>query len=235
MALIEGVSAIPELSGALSLRCCGIEFARVQNGELLCGIETKETANASHRQVEYLASQLSEVSRSSVGGIGSAASIARPERWLECSLRAKLSTIDADLLPSPVHGQVLTLAGSDRDAIDLLAVSRQGRLAVMELKTTEDIHLPMQALDYWIRIARHAERHELDGLFPGIRLSAEPPRLLLIAPAICFHPSNRTVLQYFSSSIEVERIGINSDWSRDLRVVLRLNGAETPLSHRSPV
>jgi hypothetical protein len=126
-------------------------------------------------------------------------------------------------------------AAADRDAIDLLAVSRHGRLAVLELKTVEDIHLPVQALDYWMRVARHAERRELDHLFPAVPLVAEPPRLLLIAPAICFHPSNRTVLQYFSSSIEVERIGINSDWQRDLRVVLRLNGADAPLSHRSSV
>lgn len=160
--------------------------------------------------------------------------MARPERWLECCVRAKLSAIDASLLESPVHGQVLTSALVDRDAIDLLGVSRHGRLAVLELKTTEDIHLPVQALDYWTRVTRHAERHELDHLFPGVPLTSEPPRLLLIAPAICFHPSNRTILQYFSSSIEVERIGINSDWQRDLRVVLRLNGAEAPLSHRSP-
>ncbi|HWF48323.1 MAG TPA: hypothetical protein VG168_15045 [Bryobacteraceae bacterium] len=230
---IDGVSLIPELSGALSIRCRGIEFARLQGGELLYGIETKVPAAASDKQVEQLACQLSELSRTAAGG--SATPLARPERWLECCVRAKLSAIDASLLESPVHGQVLMSAAADRDAIDLLAVSRHGRLAVLELKTVEDIHLPVQALDYWMRVARHAERRELDHLFPAVPLVAEPPRLLLIAPAICFHPSNRTVLQYFSSSIEVERIGINSDWQRDLRVVLRLNGAEAPLSHRSSV
>lgn len=228
---IDGVSLITGLSGALSIRCRGIEFARIQNGELLYGVETKIPAAASHRQVEELACQLSELSRAASGG--PAIPLSRPERWLESCVRAKLPAVDASLLESPVHGQVLTSAAADRDAIDLLAVSRHGRLAVLELKTTEDIHLPVQALDYWMRVARHAERRELDHLFPGVPLVAEPPRLLLIAPAICFHPSNRTVLQYFSSSIEVERIGINSDWQRDLRVVLRLNGAEAPLSHRS--
>lgn len=230
---IDGVSLVPELSGALSIRCRGVEFARLQGGELLYGIETKVPAGASDRQVEQLACQLSELSRAAVGG--SATPLARPERWLECCVRAKLSTVDASLLESPVHGQVLTSAAADRDAIDLLAVSRHGRLAVLELKTVEDIHLPVQALDYWMRVARHAQRRELDHLFPAVPLIAEPPRLLLIAPGISFHPSNRTVLQYFSSSIEVERIGINSDWQRDLRVVLRLHGAEAPLSHRSSV
>lgn len=229
---IDGVSVVTELSGGLSIRCRGIEFARIRGGELVYGVETKIPAAASDRQVEQLAGRLSELSRKTPASM---VPLARPERWLESCVRSKLSAIDASLLESPVHGQVLTSAAADRDAIDLLAVSRHGRLAVLELKTTEDIHLPVQALDYWMRVARHAERQELDGLFPGVPLVAETPKLLLIAPAICFHPSNRTVLQYFSSSIQVERIGINSDWQRDLRVVLRLNGAEAPLSHRSSV
>lgn len=228
---IDGISLITELSGALSIRCRGIEFARIKDNELLFGIETKIPAAASDKQVEQLAGQLSELSRTAASGLP--IQLARPERWLESCVRAKLSAVDASLLESPVHGQVLTLAAADRDAIDLLTVSRHGRLAVLELKTTEDIHLPVQALDYWMRVTRHAERGELDHLFPGVPLVSKPPRLLLIAPAICFHPSNRTVLQYFSSSIEVERIGINSDWQRDLRVVLRLNGDEAPMSHRS--
>ena len=88
------------------------------------------------------------------------------------------------LLPSPIHGQVLTFAAGDRDLIDLLAVSCEGRLAVLELKITEDLHLPMQALDYWMRIRWHAERNELQHLFPGIPLAHTLPKLLLVAPAI---------------------------------------------------
>jgi hypothetical protein len=89
----------------------------------------------------------------------------------------------------------------------------------------------MQALDYWIRVVWHAERRELDHLFPGVTLRAEPPRLLLVAPAISFHSANQTVLRYFSPKIDVERIGINSDWQNKLRVVLRLRRGEQPQSH----
>jgi hypothetical protein len=156
-----------------------------------------------------------------------------PERWLESSVRFNLSRIDASLLEDPVHGQVLAFAAGDRDLIDLLAISPSGRLAVLELKASEDIHLPVQALDYWMRVAWHAEAGELSSLFPGIALDGRPPRLLLVAPAICFHPSNATVLRYFSPEIQVERIGINSDWGQNLRVVLRLKGADAPISHRS--
>ncbi len=155
------------------------------------------------------------------------------EKRLEFAVRSGLNVIDPSLLETPVHGQVLAFAGMDRDIIDLLAVSFSGGLAVLELKTTEDIHLPIQALDYWMRVLWHAEREELGPLFPGIQLASTPPRLLLVAPAIAFHSTNAAVLRYFSPQIDVERVGINSDWQRDLKVVLRLKGASVPQSHGS--
>jgi hypothetical protein len=158
---------------------------------------------------------------------------AGPERILETQVRAKIETIDASLRPRPVHGQVLTFSAGDRDIIDLLAVSAAGTLAVLELKVTEDIQLPLQALDYWMRVAWHAQNGELAHLFPGIPLDGKPPRLLLIAPAMSFHSTNATVLSYFSPHIEVERIGINEGWRHDIRVVMRLRGADNPICHGS--
>jgi len=155
------------------------------------------------------------------------------ERCLESSVRANIPRIDPCLLPAPVHGQVLTFAAGDRDLIDLLAVSASGRLCVLELKVSEDLHLPMQALDYWMRVAWHADRSELQHLFPAIPLERRPPKLLLVAPAMSFHSSNSTILRYFSPEIEVERIGVNSDWQRHFKVVLRLDGADAPISHGS--
>ena len=155
------------------------------------------------------------------------------ESLLESIVRRRLQVIDASLLESPVLAQVLTFAGVNRDLIDLLAVDVRGRLALIELKVSEDLQLPMQALDYWMRLMWHLERGELDRLFPGIALNRVAPRMLLLAPALCFHPTNATVIRYFSPSIDVERVGINSDWGRDLRVLLRLRGAEMPQSHGS--
>ena len=155
------------------------------------------------------------------------------ESVLESKVRSRLQVIDASLLASPVLAQVLTFAGGDRDLIDLLAVDVRGRLALIELKVSEDLQLPIQALDYWMRLVWHLERGELDRLFPGIALSRVTPRMLLLAPALCFHPANTTVIRYFSRSIDVERVGINSDWERDLKVMLRLPGAQMPQSHGS--
>jgi hypothetical protein len=155
-----------------------------------------------------------------------------PERWLECIVRSRIQTIDPFIHPQPVHGQVLTMAGVDRDMIDLLAVRTDGRLCVLELKASEDLQLPMQALDYWMRIAWHARRNELNHLFPGVPLQYMAPKLILLAPATQFHSTNASILRYFSSLIEVERVGVNSEWRDDMRVILRLEGANVPASHR---
>jgi hypothetical protein len=154
-----------------------------------------------------------------------------PEKWLETVVRASITTIDPFLRMEPVHGQVLTFAGGDRDLIDLLAVTTDGRLCVLELKATEDLQLPIQALDYWMRIAWHAKRNELNHLFPSIPLQGLPPKLILLAPAIQFHSTNATLLRYFAAQIEVERVGVNLEWREQLRVILRLQGAAVPASH----
>ena len=60
------------------------------------------------------------------------------------------------LLPERLHGEVLAQSGLSSGRADLLAISREGRLTVLELKAGEDIHLPLQALDYWMRIAWHS-------------------------------------------------------------------------------
>jgi hypothetical protein len=221
---IEDAGWCPEVSGAISIRSRGWEFARIEDGRLLLGLDTKREIQACHtEEVANFAVQLAQLS--------SPVRQQFPERWFESAVRANLPKIDPTLLPVPVHGQVLSFAGGERGLIDLLAASPGGRLAVLELKTSEDIHLPLQALDYWMRIAWHAQRDELNPLFPGVPLENRAPKLLLIAPALAFHSSTATLLRYFSPEIEVERIGINEDWRKDFKVVLRLKGADLPISH----
>ena len=61
--------------------------------------------------------------------------------------------------------------------IDVLTVTREGRLAVLELKANEDIHLPLQGIDYWVRVAWHHGQGEFQkfGYFAGRELSSESP------------------------------------------------------------
>jgi hypothetical protein len=232
---IPDVGYSPELNGAISIRFRGLEFARIEPERLIVGIEDRrELRTCQTEEVATFAAHLASLAahRGSVSSATRGPDVLA-ERWLESEVRAHLDTVDASLLPNPVHGQVLTSAAGDRDLIDLLAVGLSGRLCVLELKAAEDIHLPLQALDYWTHVTWHARRGELRHLFPGIEIRPEPPRLALIAPALAFHPTNTTILRYFSPEIEVERIGVNSDWQHNFKVVLRLKGAEHPQSHGS--
>ena len=142
-------------------------------------------------------------------------------------VRASVQSLDASLKQFPIYGQVPAFAGGERGVIDLLVAERDGRLAVIELKATEDIHLPLQALDYWMRVKWHVDRDEFTarGYFPGIPLVKHAPRLLLVAPALNFHSTSEIILGYFSASIDVERMGVSMDWRRSLQVVFRLPGA----------
>jgi hypothetical protein len=146
-----------------------------------------------------------------------------PEAWLESQVRQNIQSISPALLPEPVYGQVPAFAGGDRGVLDLLAVDRAGRLAVLELKASEDLHLPLQSLDYWLRVRWHLERGDFQrhGYFGETALRRTSPRLLLVSPALDIHPSNERVLRFFSPEVEVERVGVSVEWRKKLNVVYR--------------
>ena len=116
-----------------------------------------------------------------------------PERWLESLVVRNVGAIDERLDPACLYSQVPAFSASDRAMIDVLTVTREGRLAVVELKADEDIHLPLQGLDYWSRVGWHQARGEFQRFeyFPGRELSASQPLLFLVAPALHVHPGNR--------------------------------------------
>ncbi len=107
-------------------------------------------------------------------------------------------------------------------------MNRQGRLVILELKAGEDIHLPLQALDYWMTIRRHQERGDFErlGYFREQEMSPEPPLILLVSPGLQFHAKVDTVLKYLSLEIRVERVGLNEQWRERLQVVFRLRGGQ---------
>jgi len=123
-----------------------------------------------------------------------------------------------------------------RRRIDLLGVDRAGHLVVIELKADEDIHLPLQGIDYWARVAWHHQRREFRqfGYFAGCELSAEPPLLLLVAPALRVHPATDALLRYVSPEIECELLGIDERWRDELRVVFRKRRNTNEVVARSP-
>jgi hypothetical protein len=147
----------------------------------------------------------------------------QPERWLESKLRQDLSVLDPMLGGGPVYSQVPAFASASRTLLDLLTVTRQGRLAVLELKADDDLHLPLQALDYWARVRQLHRAGELkrQGYFAGVELSGEDPVLMLVAPALHIHPANETVLRYFAPAVPWELVALDEHWREACRVVLR--------------
>lgn len=230
IANLPGVERIPKHDGRVSLRVRGIEFAELSGRDLLFGLDVRRPAREHHTtEISRLAEELDRV-RSS--GADTAHPLYRqyPEAWLESQARAGIETLDATLRCEPIYGQVPAFAAGERGVLDLLAVDHSGRLTVVELKASADLHLPLQALDYWVRVKWHLDRGEFSasGYFPGIALRAEPPRLLLVSPSLEFHPTTETLLSFFAPAIEVERVGLAVEWRKGLHVMFRLAGAQKP-------
>jgi hypothetical protein len=163
----------------------------------------------------------------------------QPERWLESRLRDGIAELLPSLRGDLLYCQVPALSSGDRGMLDLLTLDHNGRLAVIELKAEEDLHLPLQALDYWIRVrALNDDRQsaagstnplsafERQGYFSGAEVSPLAPRLLLAAPALRIHPANEPVLGYFSPEVEWELIALTEYWRNELKVVFRKRSSE---------
>lgn len=227
--LEEGVETVPAAPGQWSLRVRGLEFARYSNGTLFCGIFRRRRATRLD-PVRRLARELAQWRSPDSPDPRHPWRLARPEAWLESVLRRRLELIDPLLLPDPVYSQVAAVEGDGRGILDLVALRRDGRLTVIEIKATADPGLPLQALDYWIRVAHHASRGEFTrrGYFRGLAVDPRPPRLVLAAPALEFHPTTETLLGFFRPEVEVERVGLGVEWQLKPRVVLRARGAARP-------
>jgi hypothetical protein len=121
--------------------------------------------------------------------------------------------------------------------IDVLTTTLEGRLAVIELKADEDIHLPLQGLDYLARVAWHHARGEFQrfGYFVKEELSPQKPLLYLVAPALHVHPATDTLLRYISPEIDWALIAIDERWRSGVNVVFRKRPEKTAVSPKLPL
>ncbi len=209
----------------IALRYRGADFARWREGAVFFGLgdARRLLTHASKPDLDKLIRNFAAHRHPVAQKTSHALYRMQPERWLETLVAADPGRIDARLDPRFLYTQVPAFAASDRGVIDLLGVTRDGRLAILELKAGEDIHLALQAADYWLRVRWHQEQGDLRryGYFPGVELRPEPPLLFLVAPAIRFHPATSTLLPFLSGEIEIARVGLAENWRRGLRVVLR--------------
>jgi len=223
----------------------GLEFARVRHTALAGSFERGNQVSFGAGPSETLLEESSEplcrellerlfLGRHPYGDKNDALFRLQPERWLEADLRANLAELIPSLRADLFYQQVPAISSGERGMLDLLTLDRNNRLAIIEIKANEDLHLPLQALDYWIRVrALNADRQsvgsvpeplsafERSGYFGGCSVSPAEPRLLLIAPALRIHPANQTVLRYFSAAIDWELVALGEHWREELRIIYR--------------
>ena len=218
----------------MAFRCHGLEFARARLAhapgsfqsvpEIVFGLgaEEKVLSESNAESLDRLIRSIGEV-RHPEGPRDHPLWRLHPERWLESLVVQDARALDTRLDPSCSYSQVPAFSASDRAMIDVLTLTREGRLAVVELKADEDIHLPLQGLDYWSRVAWHHSRGEFPkfGYFPSRELSLERPLLFLAAPALHVHPATDRLLRYIAPEIEWMLVGVDERWRQGVKPVFR--------------
>jgi len=216
---------VPPATREVSFRFRGLEFARWIDGRVYFGLgdDRRLLPGGDLKQLKALLRELSLKRGSLASDTHDPLYRGAPERWLESVIRADPARLDARLDPRHFYSQVPALAAGERGVIDLLGVTRQGRLVVIELKASEDLHLPLQAVDYWLRVRRHLVEGDFRsyGYFPGVEFQPDPPLVWLVAPGLRFHPANEIVTRYLLPDLQVSRIGLSENWRRGVRVVFR--------------
>jgi hypothetical protein len=226
-------------AGEISFRCRGLEFARARIAidpaslhaadEIVFGLGAEQLLRSSAREPAFraLIIHLREI-RHPYGPRQHPLWKMSPERWLESVVAADVRALDDQLNPALVYSQLPAFAAADRAMLDVLTCTRLNRLVVIELKADEDIHLPLQGLDYWARAAWHHERNEFQrfGYFSGIQLSPRKPQLMLVAPSLRIHPATDTLLRYISPEVEWELLGLGGHWREEIKIVFRKHPAD---------
>ena len=222
----ESIQARPTSeSHAVALCFRGLEFARWSSEGLFFGLGDSQEplSTAKEKKFDRLLREL-ELHRSPVAeNTNHPLYRAAPERWLETLILEAPDRLDAALDPRHLYSQVPAMAAGDRGVLDLLGVTRRGRLVVIELKASEDIQLPMQAVDYWLRVRRHQQEGNFErfGYFAGLNIDSAPPLIWLVAPGLRFHPSAEILARYLSPEIQLTRIGLSENWRRGVKVIFR--------------
>lgn len=216
-----------------TLRFNGLPFARVRlvkgSEAVWFGVEAAprrrllDETNAD--ELRKLIFDLKEHRRADAPDRAHALYRAAPEAWLESILRRDITRLDPGLRLAPLHAQFR--ADGERSGrarpIDLLALRRDGRLVVIELKVTEDAAHALQGAGYWLHVERqrragHVQRARL---FGDAAIADAPALVYLVAPTLRFHRDFATIARTISPEIECYRFDLNEDWRAGVRVMRR--------------
>jgi hypothetical protein len=207
------------------LRFRGLAFARWHENKIFYGSHStwEELRNKNEPALKQLVANLRNFRNSLAGDVRHTLYRAQAERWMQTLVHQDVTRIDIALDPEHVYEQVFAQVAGQHGILDLLCVTRNRRLTILELKAAENVDLPLQAADYWSRICWHQSQGDFAryGYFPGIELQPAPPLVYLIAPALRFHPTTDILQRYLSRDLEIIRVGLAESWRRGLRVMFR--------------
>lgn len=206
-----------------TLRFAGLKFARIRKiGEeenVWFGIGNRQQRLGAHNFVEFtkLLDELKIYRNHNSPNKKHLFYQAASEAWLESVLRKNIRALDANLILSPLHTQFQAV----RDRIDLLAMRRDGRLVIIEVKTSPDREMIFQAADYWRKIEAERICGNLDaaGIFGDLKIKNEPTLVYLVAPLLAFDKNFDFLAQTISRKIEIYRFDLNENWRQHLKVV----------------
>ncbi|MEP7213754.1 MAG: hypothetical protein ABI791_11785 [Acidobacteriota bacterium] len=144
-----------------------------------------------------------------------------PESWLESILLRNIKLLDANLVLSPIYNQFR----ASNDKIDLLALRRDGRLVIIELKTSPDREMVFQAADYWRKIELQRRRGHLAKakIFGDLEILDKPALVYAVAPALSFHRDFEFFARKLSPEIELWRFELRENWRKEIKVIGRKN------------
>ncbi|MCA1591594.1 MAG: SBBP repeat-containing protein [Acidobacteria bacterium] len=217
VALAPGAIDVVRARHGQTLRFHGLAFARVRrvmNSERLWfgagrAQQRRLLDESNWPELSKLLEELAEHRRADAGDRRHALYTGAPESWLESILRRDITRLDPGLIISPLHAQFRATrhASGGSRPIDLLALRRDGRLVVIELKVSEDAALPLQGADYWRRISAHhrAGHVKRARLFGDAEISDDPPLVYLVAPLLRFHRAFQTLARCITPEIETYR------------------------------
>src|ERR1700722_5865233 len=207
------------------LRFRGLAFARWHENKVFFGSDStwEELRSKNEPALKQLIANLRNFRNPLAHNVRHALYRARAERWMQTLVHQDVTRIDISLDPGHVYEQVFAQFAGQHGILDLLCVTRNRRLAILELKATENVDLPFQAADYWSRIRWHQSQGDFAryGYFPGLELQPAPPLVYLIAPALRFHPTTDILQRYLSRDMEIVRVCLAESWRRGLRVMFR--------------
>jgi hypothetical protein len=151
------------------------------------------------------------------------------ERWMESIILRNLRLVHSNL-DSEIYSQVPTWVGDERRILDLLGVTKGGRLVVIELKAGKDLTLLFQGLDYWERVRYHLQNEDFRsaGYFNGRDLKNIDPMLYLVTPLFNLHRTYPILSRYLSREISCCLVGINQDWKKGIKFIRKIElGSKT--------